>query len=143
MSKNHPRKKSHIYSWNMSYLCKKISKKSGKSWTASEKKSNFFWNRKKIRNFFFDKPGKMKNFLHICDIFFWSLWQDRYQCKIQNLLRKILKKSQIKKTPRNLNLRISKKLDSNFFPTFSLPWNFFSWQPPFWRNIYKRWRRPR
>lgn len=51
--------------------------------------------------------------------------------------QKNFKKSQIKKIPRNLNLRISKKLDSNFFPTFSLPWNFSLGNPHFEETFTK------
>ena len=120
------RKQSHIYSWNMSFLCKKyFSKKNpGKIEQQQEKKSKLFLNRKKYE-IFFDNSGKLEIFFAYFWHIFWSLWQDRYQCKIQNLLRKILKKSQIKKTRRNLNLRISKKLDSNFFSYFFPPLEFF------------------
>ena len=124
--KTSPKRKSHINSWNMSFLCKKyFSKKNpGKIEQQQEKKSKLFLNRKKSE-IFFDNSGKLEIFFAYFWHIFWSLWQDRYQCKIQNLLRKILKKSQIKKTPRNLNLRISKKLDSNFFSYFFPPLEFF------------------
>merc|ERR1712062_280229 len=62
----------------------------------------------------------------------------RYQCKIQNLLRKFLKKSQIKKTPRNLNLRISKKLDSNFFSYFFPPLEFFLLATPILKKHFQK-----
>jgi len=127
VKKTSPKRKSHINSWNMSFLCKKyFSKKNpGKIEQQQEKKIQTFFKSEKIRNFFWQFRKIRNFFLHIFDIFFWSLWQDRYQCKIQNLLRKILKKSQIKKTRRNLNLRISKKLDSNFFSYFFPPLEFF------------------
>ena len=126
VKKTSPKRKSHINSWNMSFLCKKyFSKKNpGKIEQQQEKKSKLFLNRKKSE-IFFDNSGKLEIFFAYFWHIFWSLWQDRYQCKIQNLLRKILKKSQIKKTPRNLNLRISKKLDSNFFSYFFPPLEFF------------------
>ena len=65
VKKTSPKRKSHINSWNMSFLCKKYfsKKKSGKNWATARKKIQtffksekiriFFWQFRKIRNFFF------------------------------------------------------------------------------------------
>ena len=72
VKKTSPKRKSHINSWNMSFLCKKyFSKKNpGKIEQQQEKKSKLFLSRKKSE-IFFDNSGKLEIFfLHIFDIFF-------------------------------------------------------------------------
>ena len=64
--KTSPKRKSHINSWNMSFLCKKyFSKKNpGKIEQQQEKKSKLFLNRKKSE-IFFDNSGKWEIFFCI------------------------------------------------------------------------------